>query len=57
MKHDDYNSTTTIVITRKNDKFYTLEYTEPDDEHYELYGTAEELVEELKEHMVLMKGE
>lgn len=54
-KHDDYNYRTEIVLTKHDDKFYTLEYTSPNDERYELYGTKYEVVAELVEHMNLMK--
>ena len=54
MKHDNYNYRTEIVLTRVNDKFYTLEYTAPSDERYELFGTKDEILAELGEHMELM---
>lgn len=55
MKHDDYDKRTEIVLTRHDNTFYTLNYIAPDDERYALYGTKEEVLEELSEHMELMK--
>lgn len=55
MKHDNYNERTEIVLTKHDGTFYTLNYIAPDDERYALYGTKEEVLEELGEHMELMK--
>ena len=55
MKHSDYSKSTEIVLTKHDDTFYTLNYIAPDDERYALYATKEEVLEELSEHMELMK--
>lgn len=52
-KHPDeqrYN----LEITKHNNGFYTLMYP---DEAWEFYGTKEEILTEISEHMENMKGE
>lgn len=57
MKTNNYKGYVMLGITKHNNGFYTLRYVKPTDEAWALYGTKEEILEELSEHMELMKGE
>lgn len=52
MKHDDYDNPARIEIKRVNESNYLLSYP---DEGYELYGTADEILAEIGEHIELIK--
>lgn len=51
MKHSDYKSPCEMVVTRLGD-IYRLEYPQ---ENYELVGSLDEVLEEIKEHLGLMR--
>lgn len=55
MKHNNYSERTEIVLTKHDSVFYTLNYIAPENERFALYGTKEEILEELNEHMELME--
>ena len=59
MEHDNYDKVANITITKADAEmykgFYTLRYNN-DGEEYELYGTKNEILEELSEHLDNMKG-
>ena len=54
MKHDNYNVVANITIVKADTEmykgFYTLRYNN-DGEEWELFGTKEEILNELSEHM------
>lgn len=54
MKHDNYDNPCKITLYKKPDGDYLLRY---DSENYELLCSEEELLEEIQEHINLMKGE
>lgn len=63
MKHDNYDSTASITLVKANTRkyegmadFFSLRYNN-EGEEWELYGTKEEILEELSEHMDNMKME
>lgn len=63
MKHDNYDSTAGITLVKANTRkyegmsdFFSLRYNNGGEE-WELYGTKEEILEELSEHMDNMKME
>ena len=52
IKHDDYDKSETIKITRVDEDNYILLY---EAENYEFFGTKDEVLEELGEHLELKK--
>lgn len=48
MKHDNYNETEMIQLTRMGEDMYRLFY---EAENYEFIGTKEDVIAELGEHM------
>lgn len=61
MKHNNYEPTERIILTKtryceegKDDtEFYLMTY---ESEGYEFFGTRDEVLDELREHMDLMRG-
>ena len=53
-KHNNYESTAEITLVKVGDNLFRLSYQEED---WELLGSKDEILEELGEHMELMKGE
>ena len=54
IKHNGYGNPCHITIHKHPNGFYTLAYP---DEGYEYYCSEGELLEEIREHLDLMKGE
>lgn len=52
MKHSDYKNPAVITIRRQGEN-YRLTYA---DEEWELYAGLEEILDEIKEHLILMEG-
>lgn len=52
LKHDDYDKSEMIQLTRLGEDEYRLFY---ESENYEFIATKEEILEELSEHMELKK--
>ena len=52
MKHSDYSNPCEIRVTKLDDDVYRLQYS---DENFELVGMLDDVVDEIKEHLALMR--
>lgn len=54
LKHDDYENPCGMTITKHKNGFYTLKYIS---ENFEMWGTKDDILNELGEHLDNMKGD